>query len=127
MRHDASEGKASKMAMKRKSRNGSGSVEKGRWSSKKKIDVVLRLLKGEDLDSLSRECRVAASTISKWRDDLLEGGQASLKTRPTTPGEDETQRLRAKVGELTIENELLWQKSRELEKTNPLPWRKSKG
>jgi transposase-like protein len=115
------------MAGKRNSKSGSGSGERGRWSSKKKMDVVLRLLKGEDLDALSRECRVTASTISKWRDDFLEAGQSGLKTRPSTPAEDETQRLKAKVGELMMEYELLWEKSRELEKTNPFPWRKSKG
>ena len=29
--------------------------ERGRWSSKKKMAAVLRLLKGEDLDALSRD------------------------------------------------------------------------
>ncbi len=31
------------------------SPERGRWSSPRKTDVVLRLLRGEDLDALARE------------------------------------------------------------------------
>ena len=36
----------------------------GRWSARRKMEAVLRLLKGEDLDALSRELRVTAATLS---------------------------------------------------------------
>ena len=43
---------------------GSGG-ERGRWSSRRKMEVVLRVLRGEDLDALSRELGVTAGTIAQ--------------------------------------------------------------
>ena len=37
-----------------KKNSGVNEVERGRWSARKKSEAVLRLLKGEDLDTLSR-------------------------------------------------------------------------
>ena len=45
-----------------------------RWSVRKKTDVVMRLLRGEDLDELSRELRVEAHRLAAWRDDFMAGG-----------------------------------------------------
>jgi transposase-like protein len=84
--------------------------ERGRFSSQRKTTTVLRLLRGEDLELVSRELGVTASTLSGWRDDFLAGGQAALKSRPTDDRDDEIARLRAKVGELTMDNELLLQR-----------------
>jgi transposase-like protein len=85
------------------------SGERGRFSSQRKTAAVLRLLRGEDLELVSRELGIIAATLSGWRDDFLAGGQAALKSRPT---DDEIARLRAKVGELTMDNELLTQRCR---------------
>ena len=41
---------------------------RGRWSAKRKFAAVLRLLRGEDLETLSRELGVTAATLSGWRD-----------------------------------------------------------
>jgi hypothetical protein len=86
--------------------------ERGRFSSPRKTAAVLRLLRGEVLELLSRELSVTAATLSEWRDDFLAGGQAALKSRPTDDRDDEIARLRAKVGELTMDNELLTQRCR---------------
>ncbi|MBM0108920.1 hypothetical protein JM946_29715, partial [Steroidobacter sp. S1-65] len=51
-----------------KKSSGANDVERGRWSAKRKSEAVLRLLKGEDLDTLSRELKVNAATLSGWRD-----------------------------------------------------------
>src|SRR4028119_2442031 len=85
---------------------------RGRFSSPRKSAAVLRLLRGEDLELLSRELGVTAATLSEWRDDFLAGGQAALKSRPADDRDDEIARLRAKVGELTMDNELLLQRCR---------------
>lgn len=69
--------------MRRK--NDTNTDERGRWSSKKKLDAVLRLLKGEDLDTLSRELRLNAATLSSWREVFLANGLAGLKSRETDP------------------------------------------
>jgi hypothetical protein len=39
------------------------------------MDVVLRLLRGEPLDVLSRELQVEAHRLAAWREDILEGGK----------------------------------------------------
>ena len=88
------------------------SGERGRFSSQRKTATVLRLLRGEDLELVSRELGVTAATLSGWRDAFLAGGQAALKSRPTDDRDDEIARLRAKVGELTMDNELLLQRCR---------------
>ena len=53
-------------------------------SAKRKQSAVLRLLRGEDLELLSRELSVPAAELSAWRDAFLAAGEASLKTRPPT-------------------------------------------
>ena len=58
--------------------------ERGRFSSRRKAEAVLRLLHGEELDALSRELGVTAATLAQWRERFLAGGQASLKSRPMT-------------------------------------------
>jgi transposase-like protein len=52
---------------------------KVRWSANKKLDVVLRLLRGEKLEALSRELGVEAHRIAAWRDEFLEAGKEGLK------------------------------------------------
>src|SRR6266702_4730414 len=55
---------------------------RGRWSAKRKFAAVLRLLRGEDLETLSRELGVTAATLSGWRPDALwSGGGRSHEPR----------------------------------------------
>ncbi|MBO34175.1 MAG: hypothetical protein CMM74_14570 [Rhodospirillaceae bacterium] len=58
----------------------SGSQENGRFSVKRKTEAVLRLLRGEDLDSLSREYKVTAGKLSQWRDAFVARGQSGLQS-----------------------------------------------
>jgi hypothetical protein len=84
--------------------------DRGRFSARRKTGVVLRLLRGDEL--LSRELAVTAATLCGWRDDFLAAGGAALKSRPTDDRDDDFARLRSKVGELTMDNELLLQRCR---------------
>ena len=102
------------------------SGERGRWSSRRKTEVVLRALRGEDLDALSRELGVTAGTIAQWREHFLAGGQAAVKSRPADERDDELGRLRAKVGELRMENELLRERARRAEAEGPFGRRRSR-
>src|SRR3712207_1642923 len=104
----------------------SSSAERGRWSARRKQEVVLRVLRGEDLDALSRELGVAAGTIARWRDQFLAGEQAAVRSRPAKEREDEIARLRAKVGELTMANELLRDRARRAEAGVPFGQRRSR-
>jgi transposase len=80
-----------------------------RWSAGKKLDAVLRLLRGEPLDVLSRELGVEAHRLAAWRDDFLEGGKEGLKgQRPDRSPDDRALRqAERKIGQLTMENEIL--------------------
>ena len=102
------------------------SGERGRWSSRRKTEVVLRALRGEDLDALSRELGVTAGTIGQWREQFLTGGQAAVRSRPADERDDELGRLRAKIGELTMENELLRERARRAEADGPFGRRRSR-
>src|ERR1051326_5876035 len=60
-----------------------------RWSAGKKMEAVLRLLRGESVEELSRELQVEAHRLAAWRDDFLEGGKEGLKgQRPDRSPED---------------------------------------
>jgi hypothetical protein len=97
----------------------------GRFSVGRKSAVVMCLLRGEDLESVSREWRITAARASQWRDQFLAAGQAGLKSRATDARGEDNRRLRAKVGELLMENELLYAKVDQLEAGSPLARRRS--
>ena len=100
--------------------------ERGRFSSRRKAEAVLRLLHGEERDALSRELGVTAATLAQWRERFLAGGQASLKSRPADDRDDEIRRLQAKVGAITMDNELLLERAHQLEAGLPLAPRRSR-
>ena len=105
-----------------------GSDRRGRWrmSAKRKQSAVLRLLRGEDLELVSRDLGVTAAELSGWRDAFLAAGEAALKTRPADGRDVAIGRLKAKVGELTMANELLDAKIDHLETRRPLARRRSR-
>ena len=90
-----------------------------RMSARRKQEAVLRLLRGEDLELVSPE-------LSGWREAFLAAGEASLKSRPADARDAEIGRLKAKVGDLTMANELLGAKIERLEAARPLARRRSR-
>ena len=98
----------------------------GRMSRQRKRDAVLRLLRGEDLETLSRALGVTAATLSGWQEAFLAAGEASLATRPSTGEGLESERLKAKLGEMLLERELLDAKIAALEANRPLARRRSR-
>jgi Transposase len=97
-----------------------------RMSAGRKREAVLRLLRGEDLELVSREFGVTAAELSGWREAFLAAGEASLKSRPADAREAEIGRLKEKVGELTMANERLGAKIGQLETGRPLARRRSR-
>ncbi len=96
----------------------------GRMSRRRKRDAVLRLLRGEDLETVSRALGVTAATLTAWRDAFLAAGEASLASRPTDGEELESERLKARLGEMLLERELLEAKIAALEESRPLARRR---
>lgn len=102
----------------------SGRAGAGRWSSRRKTEVVLELLRGADIESASRKYRVTAATLTEWRESFLAGGEAGLKSREVHVEDEEKRRLKSVVASVSVENELLREKIARMESARPLaPWR----
>ena len=99
---------------------GAAPARGGRMSRQRKSAAVLRLLRGEDLEIVSRSLGVTAATLSGWRDAFLAAGEASLATKPTSGEEQAHERLKAKLGAALIERDLLQEKIAILEANRPL-------
>jgi len=93
-----------------------------RWSAGRKRDAVLRILRGESVDMLSRELGVEIYRLEQWRDKALAGIDSGLKDRQNDPIQGALDAAMKRIGELTMENELLWKRVR---KPSPLAKRKS--
>ena len=80
-----------------------------RWSAGKKTEAVLRLLRGEPLQELSRELQVEAHRLAAWRDDFLAAGKQGLKDQRAdrSPDDRALKQAERKIGQLTMENEVL--------------------
>src|SRR3954471_11795753 len=87
--------------------DGSAPTHRRRMSAGRKRDAVLRLLRGEDLELVSRDLAVTAAELGGWREQLLAAGEVSSRSRPADARDDEIGRPKEKVGELTMANELL--------------------
>jgi transposase len=101
-------------------------MSRGRMSRQRKMAAVLRLLRGEDLETVSRSLAVTAARLSGWRDAFLAAGEAALVTKPSTGEALESDRLKAKLGAALIERDLLEEKIAILEANRPLARRKLK-
>ena len=75
------QGAAAAEGARRATGDAAGNGRGGRFSARRKRETVLRLLRGEDLESVSRELGITAARAAQWRDQFLAAGQASLKSR----------------------------------------------
>ena len=87
---------------------------------------MVRLLRGEDLELVSRELGVTAARLWRWREAFVAGGQQALRKQGPGTRDEEVSRLKTKVGELTMANELLDEKIDRLEVGLPLGRRRSR-
>src|SRR6476646_407010 len=83
-----------------------------RFSVPRKMAIVARLLRGEPLELVAREANVSIARLSEWRERALAGAAIA--------------RLKSKVGEITMDNELLYAKIAALEGKRPLAHRRSR-
>ena len=97
-----------------------------RFSAKRKLAAVQRLLRGESQEAVSRDLNVPVHRLVEWRDRVLMAAEGALKERERDVRDDEIARLQAKVGEITMANELLYAKIETLEGGRPLVRRRSR-
>jgi hypothetical protein len=60
--------------------------DRGRWSSRRKTEVVLRIRRGESLDALSREFGISPGRLAEWRDEAIAVSQATSPSAKKTYG-----------------------------------------
>jgi hypothetical protein len=94
-----------------------------RWSVARKREVVLRLLRGESVEPLSRELGVPIFKLEQWRQKADAALDGALKEREAEAASTELAAAMQRIGELSMENELLRAR---IEKPGPLARRRSR-
>jgi transposase len=94
-----------------------------RWSARRKMEVVLRLFQGEDVESVSRSVGIPSHRLHEWRTEALVNLEEGFKQRVNDPREAQLARAKEQIGELSMENELL---KRRAAKKGPLVLRRSR-
>jgi hypothetical protein len=84
--------------------------------------VVLKLLRGADLESTSRKYGVTVAALSQWREAFLAAGEAGLKIRQEDLVDEQGRRMKSVIAELAMENELLRERSGHREDQGRLLW-----
>ena len=106
---------------------GAGALAPGqRWSASRKRDVVLRLLRGESLEMVSREVGVEFYRLEAWQARALAGLELGLKAQGGEPLAAELDAAKRHIGELSMEIELLRERARVAECRLPLATRRSR-
>ena len=80
---------------------------KKRRSAAVKEEAVLRLLKGEDMELVSRETGHPMHELAAWRDAYTRGGRESLKSNPGDPRNTELEEAKRVIANLAMEVEIL--------------------
>ncbi len=85
--------------------------------------MVLRLLRGESVELLARELGVPLYKLEQWRQRADAALDGALKEREADPAAADLAAALQRIGELSMENELL--RSR-IERPGPLGRRRSR-
>ena len=94
-----------------------------RWSAGRKREVVLRLMRGESAELLSRELGLPIVKLEQWREKAEAALEGALKERETDQADSQLATAMQRIGELTMEVELLRAK---MERPSPLGRRRSR-
>src|SRR3712207_5062371 len=94
-----------------------------RWSTARKREVVLRLLRGESAELLSRELGLPLYKLAQWRQKAEAALEGALKEREADPADGQLAAAMQRIGELSMEVELLRAR---MERSGPLGRRRSR-
>jgi len=104
--------------------NGVGPATR-RWTASRKLDAVMCVLRGQSLDAVSRKYGVSLHDLTLWRNKVLSGAESALKTKDIDETQDaEKKTLLSKIGEITMDCELLREKIKRLENGVPFHLRR---
>ena len=94
-----------------------------RWSASRKREVVLRLMRGESAELLSRELGLPLFKLEQWRQRAEAALEGALKEREGDPADGQLAAAMQRIGALSMENELLRAR---IERPGPLARRRSR-
>ena len=94
-----------------------------RWSAARKREAVLRLMRGESAELLSRELGLPVLKLEQWRRKAEAALEEALKEREADPADGQLAAAMRRIGELSMENELLRAR---IERPGPLGRRRSR-
>ena len=94
-----------------------------RWSVARKREVVMRLLRGESAEILSRELGLPMFKLEQWRRKAEAALNGALKEREADPADGQLAAAMQRIGELSMEVELL---RAGIERPGPLGRRRSR-
>ena len=95
-----------------------------RFSVQREMTTVARLLPGAPTELVGRETNVFVARLTESRECALAGASSALKERDRDERDDEIARLKSKVGEIAMDNELLYAKIAAMEGKRPLARRR---
>ena len=88
-----------------------GLEEVRRWTARRRAALIISLLKGETtVVEAARRHGLKVAEVEDWRERFLLGAENALRARPKEDDavrEEEVNRLKRKVGELTMDLDIL--------------------
>jgi transposase-like protein len=82
-----------------------------RWTAKRRASLVLSVLKGEtSVQEGARKHGLRVAEVEDWKERYLLAAENALRSRPRNEEalkEEELKKLKQKIGELVIDNDIL--------------------
>ena len=82
-------------------------MQRRKWDSKTKVQVVLQGLKGRTVAEICNEYQISQNQYYQWRDQFLSNAGKAFETAKQSRTEErlarENERLKSLIGELTLE------------------------
>jgi len=82
-----------------------------RWTAKRRSALVISILRGEiSAQEAARQHGLTVAEVADWREKFLSGAENALRSKPRdedSAREDREKRLKAKIGELVLELDIL--------------------
>jgi transposase-like protein len=91
-----------------------------RWTAKRRVSLVVSILKGEtSVAEAARTHGLTVAEVEDWREKFLLGAENALRSRPKDEEavkEEQIKKLKQKIGDLVLDNDIL------REALKPYPW-----
>ena len=82
-----------------------------RWTAKRRVALVVRILKGETTAAeAARKHGLTVGEIEDWQEKFLHGAENALRSRPKDEDalkDEQIKKLKQKVGELVLDVDIL--------------------